>query len=226
MDKELQKRVDRANEQMVVEGSESPQEGSNPQNPIDYYQEQQDLAYTVSARPKAYGSPAQLSRVVDKMAEDFKQVYYNIAKNLYSHLKEYGLDDNANVQKQKYMVEKFLPFVESLVETYGVGALVNNKQALAKLDELVITDNGDGSGYTEAYLGQMHKGQPSAPSESDAEVSYQLGKARTLASNGDVRAGVQLAKQIRERVDQGELSANEADYDLLMQAEAQKPSMG
>lgn len=221
MDKELEKRIAQVNEEALAESSQEPAEGQEQVRPRDYYQMQQNAAYTASQKPTVYGSPAQMVTIVKQMVEDFKQTDYNINRNQYNHLQEYEAYDTAENLRQGYLVNEFFPLVESLVEIYGTDALLNSPRALATLDEVAITPNGAGDGFTKGYLMQMHKGQQAqAPSESDIEVAYGVEKAQRLADQGNVRGGVNLAKQLKDRVDKGELSASDKDYKILAKGAA------
>lgn len=193
-------------------------EGPSQAQPVDYYQMQENAAYEASQKPTAYGSPAQVGRIVDKMVDEFKQTNYNVSRNQYDHLLDVEAKDQAEYLRQDYMTGSALPMVESLVEVYGADAILNNKKALAKLDEVMITPNGAGDGFTEGYLKQMHKQQlGSQGSASDAEVVYGVSQVKNLADNDDIRGSVSLAKQLKEKIDNGQLSANSEDYNLLLQ---------
>lgn len=200
-----------------------PTEQSQQTQPVDYYQAQQNAAYTASQKPTAYGSPAQVSRVVDKMVEDFKQTNYNIYKNQYDHLLDANAKDQAEYMRQDYMVKNALPLVESLVETYGADAILNNKDTLKALDSIMITENGAGDGYTKGYLKQMHQQQLGTQSSgSDAEITYGLSQIAHLADKNDIRGSVNEAQRLKEKVDNGELSASEDDYKMLLQVASYK----
>lgn len=223
MDKDFEKRIDEVNDQMLSEGSSEPSEAPSQAQPIDLYQAQRNAAYEASQKATAYGSPAQIGQIVDNIVEDFKQARYNVSINQYNHLKDVDAPDQAEYMRQDYMVKNALPLVESLVETYGVDAILNNKDALSKLDEVMITGNGSGDGFTASYLKQMHKQQiGDQPSQSDMEVTNALRKIRAMADNDDIRGSVTEAKRIKEKIDRGELSANEDDYKMLLQVSSYK----
>ena len=223
MDKEFEKRIDQVNDQMLSEGSSEPSEAPSQVRPIDLYQMQRNAAYEASQKATAYGSPAQIGQIVDNIVDDFKQEYYNVNKNAYDHYLDANAPDQAEYMRQDYMVKNALPLVESLVETYGVDAILNNKDALSKLDEVMITGNGSGDGFTASYLKQMHKQQIGGQaSTSDVEVTNALRKIRAMADNDDIRGSVTEAKRIKEKVDNGSLSANENDYRLLLQVSSYK----
>ena len=223
MDKEFEKRIDEVNDMMLSEASPEATEGPSQAQPVDYYQAQRNAAYEASQKATAYGSPAQISRVVDDMVEQFKAERYNVAKNQYDHLLDYDMKDQAEYMRQDYMTKNALPLIESLVETYGVDAILNNKQALSKLDEVMITGNGSGDGYTAGYLKQMHEQQRGEqPSSSDIEVTYAISRIKQMADNDDIRGSVTEAKRVKDKVDNGQLSANENDYRLLLQVASYK----
>lgn len=200
-----------------------PTEAPSQAKPIDLYQAQRNAAYEASQKATAYGSPAQIGRIVGDMIKEFRQERYNVAMERYKHLIDANAKDQAEYMRQDYMVKNALPLVESLVETYGVDAILNNKDALSKLDEVMITGNGSGDGFTAGYLKQMHNQQMGGqPSPSDMEVTRALSKIRAMADSDDIRGSVTEAKRIKEKVDKGELSANENDYNLLLQVSSYK----
>lgn len=203
--------------------AQEAQEGPSAPQPIDLYQAQRNAAYEASQKATAYGSPAQIGRVVDSIVDDFKQEYYNVNKNAYDHYLDANAPDQAEYMRQDYMVKNALPLVESLVEAYGVDAILNNKDALSKLDEVMITGNGSGDGFTAGYLKQMHNQQMGGqPSPSDVEVTNAIRKIRAMADNDDIRGSVTEAKRIKEKVDNGQLSANEIDYQTLLRVASYK----
>lgn len=223
MDKDFEKRIDEVNDQMLSDGSQEAQEEPSVPQPIDYYQAQRNAAHSASQKVTAYGSPAQIGRIVKNIVDGFKQTRYNVSINQYNHLKDANAKDQAEYMRQDYMVKNALPLVEGLVEMYGVDAILNNKDALSKLDEVMITGNGSGDGFTAAYLKQMHGQQMGGqPSPSDMEVTRALSKIRVMADSDDIRGSVTEAKRIKEKVDKGELSANENDYNLLLQVSSYK----
>ena len=220
---EIDKRLKEAFNTDGVIPAPEPSEQLQSAEPMDYYQMQENAAYEASQKPTAYGSPAQIGKVVDQMVNDFKQARYNVSINQYNHLKDANASDQAEYMRQDYMTKNALPLVESLVEMFGVDALLNNKGALSKLDEVMITNNGVGDGFTKGYLEQMHKQQIGTQgSDSDMEVVYGLSKVKQMADNDDIRGSVTEAKRLKEKVDNGELSASSDDYNLLLQVSSYK----
>lgn len=225
---DLQARINKANNSMVTGDdpvgapSIAPQEApEQPQMPQahDYYQMQQNAAYEASQRPTAYGSPAEMGQVIDDMVTNTAEKYYNAYKNQYEHLIDANDYNGAKQMANEYMMYHGLPLVASLVEMYGADALINSRDALSKLDSIMLTGNGEGDGYTKAFLKQMYSQTLGTNgSTSDIEVTRGLQKAMGIADQGDIRSAVGLAKSLKEKIDRGELSASPEDYSMLVQA--------
>lgn len=223
----MEERINKVNNKML-NGDDpvgAPQPAPEPQtapqsSPVaDYYQMQANAAQEASQRPTAYGSPAEMRQVVDALVKETAEKYYNAYKRQYDHLIDANDMNRAKQTANEYMMSHALPAVASLVETYGADAILNNKDALAKLDSIMLTGNGAGDGYTRAYLKQMYSQDlGSTGSVSDAEIVHGLRKAMGIANEGDIRSAIGLAKNLRERVDKGELSASPEDYAILVRA--------
>ena len=221
--KNIAKATDELFDEVTSQSSSEPQEEPSTPQVVDFYQAQQNAAYNASQKATVYGSPAQIGKIVDKIVDDFKQTNYNVNKNQFDHLIDAEARDQAEYLRQDYMTNKALPLVESLVETYGVDAILNNKDALSKLDEVMITGNGSGDGFTKGYLEQMHFQQRGeSRSFSDMEVVSGIRKIKAMADNDDIRSSVNKAKSLKDKIDRGELSASENDYNLLLQVSSYK----
>lgn len=220
---EIDKRLKEAfNTDGQIPASE-PAEAPSQTQPVDYYQMQQNAAYEASQKPTAYGSPAQVGKIVDKMVDDFKQEYYNVNKNAYDHYLDAEAKDKAEYLRQDYMTKSFLPLVEAIVELYGPDAILNDKGTLSKLDEVAISPNGSGEGFTKGYIKQMHSAQlGSQDSRSDMEITYGISRIKQMADSDDIRGSVNEAQRLKDKVDNGELSANENDYKTLLRVASYK----
>jgi len=198
---------------------EAPQEAQ----PVDYYQMSQNDIYEASQKPTAFGSPAQITKIVDGMVDDTAERFYNAYNDQYQHFMDTNDSADAKRVAQEYMMNHALPMVESLVAEYGADALLNNNKALAKLDSIMLTGNGAGDGYTKGFIKQMHyQTTGTQGTNSDAELSRGLQRAMSMADSGNIRGGVGLARALKEKVDNGELSASGDDYAMLLQAVSYK----
>lgn len=185
----------------------------------DYYQIQTNADKMASQRPTTYGSPAEVNQVVDDMVKETTEKYYNAYRNQYDHLIDANDPNGAKRTANEYMMQFALPMVASLVEMYGPEAILNNKNVISKLDNIMLTGNGSGDGYTRSYIKQMYtQSMGKQGSSSDAEVIRGIQQATSIADQGDVRGAVGLARSLKSRIDNGELSANAEDYNTLLRA--------
>ena len=117
------------------------------------------------------------------------------------------------------MESSFLPSVEALTAAYGPDAVLANRDVLGMLDDVAISRNGRGDGYTASFIRSMdsdERGQ--VGSQSDSEVVNAIKKIRQLNRRRDIRSAVGMAENLKKRVDAGELSASDDDYMLLERA--------
>ena len=225
---DLQERINKANNQMLTgddpvgapaQPTLQPQPESSVPQPTDYYQMQANAAQEASKRPTAYGSPAEMKQVVKELTTNASEKYYNAYKHQYDHLIDANNINGAKQMANEYMMYHALPIIASLVETYGADAIINSPDTLEQLDSIMLTGNGSGDGYTRAYIKQMYsQNLGTNSSKSDIEVARGLQKATGIASQGDIRSAVGIAKTLKEKIDRGELSASPEDYSKLIQA--------
>lgn len=225
---DLQERINKANNQMLTgddpvgapaQPAPQPQPEAPVPQPTDYYQMQANAAHEASQRPTTYGSPAEMKQVVKELVDNTSEKYYNAYKHQYDHLVDANDMDSAKQMANEYMMYHALPVIASLVETYGADAIINSPGTLEQLDSIMLTGNGAGDGYTRAYIKQMYsQNLGTNGSKSDIEVTRGLQKATGIASQGDIRSAVGIAKTLKEKIDRGELSASSEDYSKLIQA--------
>ena len=59
-------------------------------------------------------------------------------------------------------------------------------------------------------------------STSDMEVTYGLQKVKNMANNNDIRGSVNEAQRLKDKIDNGELSASDEDYQMVLQVSSYK----
>lgn len=191
-----------------------------PPPPIDIYQGKRN--YRNEQASVSFGAPASLLEVVKGMVAEL-QPAYNLTINQYNHLTEYGMPADAQVMSEGYMEDDFIPVIMGLVDQYGADALLTCQQALDALDRMAITGNGDGTGYTAAFIRAMApEVQGTVASVSDGEVKEGIGRMIVLADDGYNSAAVSIAQGLKARVDNGEISASSIDYATLARVSAIK----
>lgn len=224
---DLMARIDAANEKYITE-EDSP-DAPRDENvmaevkvapewqPIDLYRNTQRKLLANSKKEFPKGSRALVMAatkdVIDgqgglararKKAEDDSE-----------SLRANGYKDRAELMKQQYMEEKFLPAIELVIEYTSPDELLNCKEALSALDKMAL-GVGSMSGYTAAYvrqaygdvLGQMRGG-------SDPTVAAEMQRIRSLVSNDQIRTAIGLATKLKKQIDNGEHMAEPEDYAVL-----------
>lgn len=216
---ELDARIESANSVMVnndettVEGVTETEEIVETPQPTDVYQNRRDAMYETPVRSARGATPRMkldLSALQDsnikyahKKALDDSEYYTSIGNKQY-----------ANMVKQKYMEDEFLPVVDAMVRMNGLGAVQSNQQILRELDALTLLDGNEGVGYTQAYLANMYALE-GAVERSDAMVAKALREIRALCANDQIRTAVGKANDIKRRIDAGENQATGQDYALI-----------
>lgn len=130
-------------------------------------------------------------------------------------LKEQGYRDRAEIAKQQYMEEKFLPAVEVVINYSSPDELLNCKEALSAFDKMALGP-GSMSGYTAAYVRQAYGdslGQKRG--ESDASVSSEMRRIRALVDNDQIRTAIGAAQKLKRKIDDGEGMASPEDYAVI-----------
>lgn len=190
--------------------------------PIDVYQAIKNDRYEKSKKAKSYGSPASLKQVAEAMVDDLS-IEYNFTLNQYNHMMEYNMPDSAKAMMDSYMENDFLPVVMGLVDQYGADAVLMNQQVITMLDEKALTGNGDGTGYTAAFIKTFApEAQGVVASGTDAALAAEIDKLRGMADEGWERGAASLAKRLKEQVDNGMYSASQNDYAILARVSSYK----
>lgn len=132
-------------------------------------------------------------------------------------LQTQGDTRRANLLRDQYMREEFLPAVEVVANTVSPDELLNNKTALARLDEMAISGGRRRmDGYTAAYIRSAYRdvlGQASG--ESDETVIDGVRSVNSLMDSGEASGARGTARRLKKKIDAGELRASEDDYGLL-----------
>lgn len=187
--------------------------------PVDLYQRNQDRIYEVNQKSFPKGSSKvvsiAVSSVVDGAGAEGLARAYKRAKDDSDALKERGERGRAEIRRQQYMQEYFLPAVEIVVNSATPDDLLANKSALSELDKYVLLD-GSGDGYTASYVRQAYGNQlGQVEGKSDSVVQSGVQKLNGMLDNGDNRLAFGLAKRLKDQIDSGERSASDTDYALI-----------
>lgn len=197
----------------------APKNTEGASGPTDFYQRNQDRIYEVSQKSYPRGSSAIVNMavvsVIDGAGAEGLARAYKRAKNDIATLKEQGERGRAELRRQQYMQEDFLPALEVVINSESPDALLTNQKALEELDKYVLLE-GSGKGYSAQYTRQAYGnllGQ--VKGRSDASVRSGVMKINSLLDDGQVRTAVGIANKLKEKIDKGEAMADDIDYGLL-----------
>lgn len=181
--------------------------------PNDVYQNRRNAMYEAPVR-EARGAKPRMQLDLSAIQDSHIKQAYKKAKDDSEYYNSIGNRQYANMVKQKYMEDEFLPVVDALVRMNGLGAVQSNQQALSELDGLTLLNGNEGVGYTQAYLANMYALE-GAVERSDAMVAKALREIRALCANDQIRTAVGKANDIKKRIDAGENVASGEDYELI-----------
>lgn len=126
-----------------------------------------------------------------------------------------GYKDRAEIRKQQYMGEKFLPAVETVVNCSSPDELLNCKEALRAFDKMAL-GVGPMSGYTAAYVRRAYGDQlGQIRGESDPTVTYEMRRIKALVNSDQIRTAIGIATKLKKKIDDGEAMAEPEDYAVL-----------
>ena len=187
--------------------------------PIDIYQRNQDRIRETSRKSYPHGSSAIVNTavysVIDGAGGEGLAHAYKKAKEEVDTLKDMGERGRADLRRQQYMQEYFLPAVELVVNSASPDEVLNSKQALADLDKYALLE-GSGKGYTASYIRQAYGNQlGQVEGRSDASVREGVRRINMLLDEGQVRTAYSIANSLKDKVDRGEAMADDIDYDLI-----------
>lgn len=187
--------------------------------PVDIYQMGQNRLRDVSRKSYPRGSSKAVDMsvyaVIDGVGAEGLAKAYKRAQDDIDVLKDQGERGRAQIRRQQYMQEDFLPAVEIVVNSTSPDEVLASKKALNELDKYALLE-GSGRGYTATYIRQAYGNQlGQKEGRSDASVRSEVMRINSMLDNGQVRTAVSIANQIKDKIDRGENQADEVDYELI-----------
>lgn len=188
-------------------------------SPVDIYQRNRSRLHEASKRSYPKGSSAivnmAVASVVDGAGAEGLARAYKRAKDDSDVLIERGERGRAELRRQQYMQEYFLPALEIVINSASPDELLANEKALAELDKYVLLE-GSGKGYSAQYTRQAYGNQlGQVEGRSDASVRSGVQRINMLLDSGEIRSAFGLAKKIKNKIDRGESLSDDNDYELI-----------
>lgn len=192
---------------------------SSISEPVDIYQRNQDRIYDINQKTYPKGSSKDVSMsvyaVVDGLgAEGLAHACHEAQEDI-STLKERGERGRAEIRRNQYMQEHFLPAVEVVVNATSPDEVLNSKKALETLDRYALLE-GSGKGYTATYIRQAYGNQlGQQEGRSDDSVRSGVMRINALLDEGEIRSAVGVASDLKKKIDEGNAQADDIDYELI-----------
>lgn len=212
------------NHKMIADIKEADKKGAQkaPEAPIetvDIYQRNQDRMNDVNQKNFPKGSSAAVNMsvhaVVDGVGAEGLAKAYKRAQDDVSALKAQGERGRAELRRQQYMQEDFLPAVEIVVNSTTPDEVLNSKKALDTFDKYVLLE-GAGKGYTATYIRQSYGDQLGRrEGVSDSTVKNDVMRINALLDGGQIRTAIGVANKLKEKIDRGDAMADDVDYELI-----------
>lgn len=222
---DLMKRIDEFNEAVLTDSEDDIQtvETEEAYRPIDIYQLREKDRQLESMKTRPRGSSAVVNAAVKAVISGDVPgaglaASHKKAKDDIDLLRNRGDITRAEIARQQYMDEKFIPAIEVVIRYASPDELLNSREALEELDKMAISA-GSAKGYTASYVksayGNMLGQNLSGYDRSDDAVKTAVRRIKMLSGNDNIRAAVGLAEQIKSKIDNGENIADEDDYELI-----------
>ena len=127
--------------------------------------------------------------------------------------KQRGDEERAQLIKEQYMEECFLPAVEMVIIASTPDEVLNAKDILSAFDDVTFEY---GPGYTASYIRTAYKDQlGNTSNHSDGYVRDMIERIKYLSSSDQIRAAYGLAKKVKDEIDNGNHTADEDDYQII-----------
>ena len=186
---------------------------------VDIYQRNQDRMNDVSQKTFPKGSSAAVNMsvyaVVDGVGAEGLAKAYKRAQDDVNALKAQGERGRAELRRQQYMQEDFIPAVEIVVNSTAPDEVLNSKRALDTLDRYALLE-GAGKGYTATYIRQSYGDQLGRrEGVSDPTVKKDVMRVNALLDSGQIRTAIGVANKLKEKIDRGDAMADDTDYELI-----------
>lgn len=220
--KELETRIDKANAKFVT-GEDAG--GETPAAPTDLYKRNAGSARAEQKKRRPNGSASIVKAVTKSVVTGDGQrgaglaPAYKKARDDSDFFKKRGEEDRAEIVRNQYMEERFLPAVEVVIAYSSPDELLNCREALAALDQYAL-GIGKTNGYTaqyvrSAYGNALGEDYSARTGKSDDYITRIVYRIKMLANGGSNREAISLAVSAKKDIDEGTHIASDGDYALI-----------
>ena len=187
--------------------------------PLDIYKRSQDRIYENSKRkyPNGSGRAVEMSAyaVINGLGGEGLACAYRKAKDDINMLKSRGERGRAELVRQQYMSEHFLPALEVVINATSPDEVLNSAKVLKEMDNYVALE-GAGKGYTASYIRQAYGNQlGNREGHTEPSVRSEIIRINQLLDDGQIRTAYSMADKLKKKIDEGGAMADDVDYSLL-----------
>lgn len=187
--------------------------------PLDIYKRSQDRIREVNSKKFPNGSSRAVEMaafgVIDGHGGSGLSCAFRKAKDDIDMLKAKGERGRAELARQQYMAEHFLPALEVVINATSPDEVLNSAKVLSEMDKYVLLE-GAGKGYTASYIRQAYGNQlGNREGRTEPSVRSEIIRINMLLDQGELRTAYGKASNLKEKIDRGEAMADDVDYSLL-----------
>ncbi len=221
-------RISAANDKYIVDDDElmesnheAEENALSPLPMVDVYRLKMQGRLNESRRQRPNGASPRIKDEVNYVINGVNgsglKSAYNMTKAKAESLYKRGDTLRAKMLMDQYMDEHFLPSVEALVRLTSADDVLNSTEALKEMDRLVLTTGGNPAGFTRSFVEQLYAQDlgTTMPS-SDSYVADAVRRINGLVNNDQIRTAVGLATRTLASIENGQHSADDSDYELLL----------
>lgn len=183
------------------------------QQPVDFYENNRKQNREVQQRSH-YGTRPYTKAILKQLKASPIWQAHRKAMDDIEYAKSTGDRQRAEVLRQQYMEDYYMPTVDAAVRLGSKQDILSSKEILDNLDSLVILDGIRGNGYTASLVANLYEDGDS-PAISDVEVKDALNDIVRHCNNGNIGVAIGLAKRIKKQIDGGDNVAIPEDYEIL-----------
>ena len=216
-EEEFDARIDAANDKYISEEEVSAVETT------DVYNDKAKRARAEAKKVRPNGSSPRVTVVVGKIVRGDGTpglaAAHQRAEEDSDILSERGERSRADIVKQQYMEERFIPAVETVIRFSSPDEVLNCKEGLNMLDKYAL-GTGSMKGYTASYIRSAYgdllgKDLDGRFNNSDPQVVDAVCRIKRLAGRDNIRTAVGLAARVKKDIDDGKTMASDEDYEII-----------
>lgn len=178
---------------------EGVQEAEVVSQPVDFYEVTRSKNKVVKQRSH-YGTRPYTKAILKQLKQSSIWQAYKKAMDDIEYAKVTGDKQRAEVLRQQYMEDYYMPTVDAAVRLGSKQDVLSSKEILDSLDSLAILDGVRSNGYTASFVANLYQDGDS-PAISDVEVKDALKDIVRHCNNGNIGVAIGLAKRIKRQVD-------------------------